>query len=150
MPVRPARLLGAVRVGVGPGPPGPRGGHRRAAARGSSALAGGDPEAVRGEHVQAAAREGDPDALAVIDEFGRWVALGLVNLTNLLDPEVFVLGGGLAAAADLVLEPIRRHFAELALRAAHLRPHPAHRRVAALGEHAGAIGAALLATDASA
>ncbi len=41
----------------------------------------------------------------VIDEFGRWVALGLVNLTNALDPEMFVLGGGLAAGADLYLEP---------------------------------------------
>ena len=35
---------------------------------------------MRGEHVQSAAREGDTEALAVIDEFGRWVALGLSNL----------------------------------------------------------------------
>ena len=69
--------------------------------------AGGDPEAVRGEHVQAAAREGDAEALAVIDDFARWVALGLSNLTNVLDPEMFVLGGGLAAGADLYLDPIR-------------------------------------------
>ena len=60
-------------------------------------LAGGDAQAVRGEHVQAAAREGDPEALAVIDDFGRWVALGLSNLTNAFDPEMFVLGGGLAS-----------------------------------------------------
>ena len=37
------------------------------------------PQDVRGEHVQAAARSGDHEALAVIDEFGRWVALGLVQ-----------------------------------------------------------------------
>src|SRR5690606_28356184 len=71
-------------------------------------LAGGDPEAVRGEMVQQAAREGDRAAQAVIDQFGRWVALGLVNLTNALDPGAFVLGGGLAAGADLYLDPIRR------------------------------------------
>ena len=70
-------------------------------------LAGGDTEAVRGEMVMQAAREGDADALAVIDDFGRWVALGLVNLTNALDPEMFVLGGGLAAGSDLYLEPVR-------------------------------------------
>ena len=75
--------------------------------------AGGDAQAVRGEHVQAAAREGDPDALAVIDDFARWVALGLANLTNVLDPELFVLGGGLAAGADLYLEPDPRWFGEL-------------------------------------
>ena len=69
-------------------------------------LAGGDPQAVRGEHVQVAARAGDAEALAVIDEFGRWVALGLSNLTNALDPQMFVLGGGLASGADLYLEPI--------------------------------------------
>ena len=55
-------------------------------------LAGGDAEAVRGEHVQQAAREGDADSMKVIDAFGRWVALGLVNLTNVLDPQCFVLG----------------------------------------------------------
>lgn len=104
--------------------------------------AGGDAEAVRGEHVQAAAREGDPEALAVIDEFGRWVALGLSNLTNALDPEVIVLGGGLAAGADLYLAPVRAWYAEL-LYQPELRPLP--RLVfAKWGELAGAVGAALL------
>jgi glucokinase len=105
-------------------------------------LAEGDPEAVRGEHVQRAAREGDRDALAVIDEFGRWVALGLVNLTNALDPDAFVLGGGLAAGADLYIGPIQRWFGEL-LYSPDLRKHP---RVAFAywNERAGAVGAALL------
>jgi glucokinase len=106
-------------------------------------LAGGDAERVRGEDVQAAAREGDPDAMQVIDLFGRWVALGLVNLTNVLDPQLFVLGGGLAASADLYLAPIQKWFTEL-LYAPHLRPHP-ELRFAELGERAGAVGASLLA-----
>ena len=58
-----------------------------------------------------------------IDEFARWVALGLVNLTNALDPAVFVLGGGLAEGAHLYLDPIQRWFGEL-LYAPDLRPHP--------------------------
>ena len=105
-------------------------------------LAGGDAEKVRGEDVQAAAREGDADALQVIDLFGRWVALGLVNLANILDPQSFVLGGGLAASADLYLGPIQQWFTEL-LYAPHLRPHPTL-VFAQLGERAGAVGAALL------
>lgn len=90
----------------------------------------------------AAALEGDDEALAVIDDFGRWVALGLSNLTNAFDPEMFVLGGGLAAGADLYLEPIVRWFEEL-LYQPHLRSLP---RIgfARFGPLAGAVGAALL------
>ncbi len=106
-------------------------------------LAGGDAELVRGEDVQVAAREGDTDAAQVIDLFGRWVALGLVNLANILDPAAFVLGGGLAASADLYLGPIQKWFTQL-LYAPHLRPHPTL-VFARLGERAGAVGAALLA-----
>jgi glucokinase len=105
-------------------------------------LAGGDPEAVRGEMVQQAAREGDADALAVIDEFGRWVALGLVNLTNALDPGIFVLGGGLASGADLYIGPIEHWFRQL-LYQPELRPLP-EVRFAHWNERAGAVGAALL------
>ena len=106
-------------------------------------LAGGDAEQVRGEHVQTAAEEGDAEALAVIDTFAHWVALGLANLTNALDPEAFVLGGGLASSADLYLGPIQRWFAEH-LYAAELRPIP-RLMFAHHSQYAGAVGAALLA-----
>ncbi|MEL6891473.1 MAG: ROK family protein [Actinomycetota bacterium] len=104
--------------------------------------AGGDPQNVRGEHVMAAALDGDVDAKAVIDDFGRWVALGLSNLTNAFDPEMFVLGGGLAAGAELYLEPIARWYREL-LYQPHLRPLP-RIEFAEWGPLAGAVGAALL------
>jgi len=104
--------------------------------------AGGDPQAVRGEHVQLAARDGDSEALAVIDDFARWVALGLSNLTNAFDPEMFVLGGGLAAAADLYRDPITAWYGEL-LYQPHLRPAPSI-AFAHWGPLAGAVGAALL------
>lgn len=106
-------------------------------------LAGGDVHAVRGEHVQQAAREGDAGARAVVDAFARWVAVGLVNLTNALDPQAFVLGGGLAEGADLYLAPIDRWFTEL-LYGGSVRPRPSL-RFAALGPYAGSVGAALLA-----
>ena len=104
--------------------------------------AGGDPQAVRGEHVQAAASAGDEEARAVIDDFARWVALGLANLTNAFDPELFVLGGGLAAGAELYLDPIRRWYGEL-LYQPDLREIP-RIEFATWGPLAGAVGAALL------
>jgi glucokinase len=105
-------------------------------------LAGGDADAIRGEDVTTAARAGDPGGLAILDRFGRWVAIGLVNLTNLLDPEMFILGGGLVGLHDLVVDPIRHWFGEL-LYAPSYRPHP-RLEVARLEERSGAIGAALL------
>ena len=102
----------------------------------------GDVGSIRGEDLQHAARDGDAEALEVIDDYGRWVALGLVNLTNILDPSIFVLGGGLAASADLYLGPIQKWFRRL-LYSPDLRPHPAL-VFAQLGSEAGAIGAALL------
>ncbi|HEX2575293.1 MAG TPA: ROK family protein [Aquihabitans sp.] len=106
-------------------------------------LAGGDPEAVRGEHVTAAAAEGDDEALAVVRRFAWWVALGLANLVNVLDSEIIVLGGGLAEAGDLLLDPIRAAYGELVMGATHRDPVPIVH--AELGERAGAWGAALLA-----
>ena len=104
--------------------------------------AGGDPEAVRGEHVTEAALDGYPEALAVIKEFAWWLAVGLANLCNVLDPSVIVLGGGLIEAQEAVIGPLRDAFADLV-------EAPSARRVqvvpARLGEKAGAVGAALLA-----
>ena len=111
------------------------------------ALAGGDPEAVRGEHVTAAAAEGDPGALEVLGDFGWWVALGIANLVNVLDPEVVVVGGGLAEAGELLLAPVRRHFESLVLAPTYRPAVPI--LAAELGERAGALGAALLAEQAA-
>lgn len=107
------------------------------------ALAGGDREAVRGEHLTTAARDGDVGALAVMDEFAWWVALGLTNLANILDPELLIIGGGMVEEADLFLEPARRAYASLVL-GGDLRPE-VPLVAAQLGERAGAVGAALLA-----
>jgi glucokinase len=106
-------------------------------------LAGGDPEAVRGEHVTRAAAEGDAEALEVMARFAWWLALGLANLANVFDPECFVLGGGLVEAGNILLEPTRKAFQDLVEGAEH-RPQIGI-VLAELGERAGAIGAAALA-----
>jgi glucokinase len=122
---------------------------RQAAADGRAArvldLAGGDPEQVRGEHVTAALGEGDAEARAVMADFGWWVARGLANLANVFDPQAFVLGGGLVAAGEMLLGPVRAAFADL-LTGGPYRPEVAI-VPATLGEHAGAIGAACLFDD---
>jgi glucokinase len=107
--------------------------------------AGGNVDAVGGEHVTAAARAGDPAALAVFETFSDWVALGIANLVNLLDCEIVVVGGGVSEAADLFLERTQRRVVELALGGDRRPPVPVV--AARLGERAGAIGAALLAAD---
>ena len=109
------------------------------------ALAGGDPEGVRGEDVTGAAVAGDPDARRVIEQVGWWVGFGLANLACVLDPECFVLGGGLVGAGDLLLDSARRAFDELVDGGA-TRPATAS-VTAAFGERSGAVGAALAARD---
>ncbi len=108
------------------------------------ALAGGDAEAVRGEHVTVAALDGDPEALEVMGAFAWWMALGLANLANALDPSVIVLGGGVIQAERLFIGRIRDAFAELAEApgARKVEILPAH-----FGERAGAVGAGLLAVQ---
>jgi glucokinase len=113
------------------------------AAPGLVELAGLDPEAVRGEHVTAAAALGDRQAIEIMNRFGWWVALGLANLVNALDPQAIVIGGGLVDAGELLLAPVRRWFSEL-VEAVEVRPEVPILG-AALGPHAGSVGAGLLA-----
>ena len=114
---------------------------RYASGNGLSYLAKGE----KGEDVLSRAKAGAADALVVVDTFAKWVALGLVNLTNMTDPEVIVVGGGVIVSADVVMPRIAHWFEQLLYSPKH-RAHP--RLVAAqLGEQAGAIGAAMLDTS---
>ena len=106
-------------------------------------IAGGDPESVRGEDVSAAAAAGDPEARRVIEEVGWWLGFGLANLAAVLDPECFVLGGGLVHAGDPLLDSARAAFTEL-VEGGTRRPL-AVIVPAAFDERAGAVGAALAA-----
>jgi glucokinase len=106
-------------------------------------LAGGNPENVRGEDVSAAAAAGDPEACQVIQEVGRWIGFGLANLAAVLDPECFVLGGGVVRAGDVLIDAARSAFDSLAPRAAGRAPAPVV--PASFGERSGAVGAALAA-----
>jgi glucokinase len=106
-------------------------------------LAEGDPERLTGPLVTQAAREGDPAAIEIYTAMGRWLGRGLANLAAVLDPSVFVIGGGVSEAGDLLLRPARDTFAET-LTGRGFRP-VAKVRLAELGPEAGLVGAADLA-----
>jgi glucokinase len=111
-------------------------------------LAGGDPRRATGELVTEAARTGDEVAVAILAEVGRRLGEGVAGLVNVLDPEIVVIGGGAGEAGDLLLAPLRDAFTS-SVEGVDVRPEvpivPA-----ALGNDAGAIGAALLALEAAA
>jgi glucokinase len=109
-------------------------------------LGGGRPEGIEAPEVTAAAREGDPAALDCFEEIGTWLGQGLADLAAVLDPGMFVVGGGVADAGELLLAPARRVFAER-LTGGPSRPQ-AEIRLAALGNDAGLVGAADLARQA--
>lgn len=105
-------------------------------------LVDGSLGAITGEHVTIALTEGDTGAMQIMAEFATWLALGVSNCVNLLDPDVVVLGGGVVGMGDQLLEPARRAYREMPMGAGH-RPE-VELRSATLGPEAGAIGAALL------
>ena len=105
--------------------------------------AGGAP--ATGLHVSAAARGGDPTALAIFAEVGRRLGEGLAGLANVLDPELIVVGGGVAEEGELLLDPARAAFWDTV---EFRRDRPdVPIVVAELGNEAGAMGAAALALE---
>jgi glucokinase len=107
------------------------------------ALAGGDPAAIAGPMVTAAARTGDPAALDAFREVGYWLAMGLADLVQIVDPQVLVVGGGVIDAGDLLLGPTREAYPDLLAQRGRLPVGEI--RGALLGNTAGVVGAADLA-----
>lgn len=99
-----------------------------------------DAGRLDGQVVVEGLRAGDADAQRVWHGWTRWVAVGLANLIQVIDPDVIVLGGGVSAAGDLLVEPVQAHLdsMKLALEARQLRLE-----CAPGGPAAGVVGAAL-------
>ena len=87
------------------------------------------------------AEAGDPVAKRIFTIIGEYVGMGLVSVINLLNPEKVIIGGGVAEAGDLLLEPIRKTVMERAMVVAResVEIVPAE-----LGNSAGVIGASML------
>jgi glucokinase len=102
-------------------------------------LAAGAP--ITGERVTELAQEGDPDARGLLWSLGEKLGVGLAAIAMTLNPEVLIVGGGVMAADELVLEPARAELRRRAMDPARSAGVVA----AALGPDAGMIGAGLLA-----
>jgi glucokinase len=105
--------------------------------------AGGDISRLEGPLITEAAQDGDPLAIELFVDVGRWLGIGLANLAAALDPGIFVIGGGVSDAGELLLGPARESFRRT-LTGRGFRPEP-RIVVAALGPEAGLVGAADLA-----
>ncbi len=97
---------------------------------------------ITAEKVEIAARDGDPLALDIIAKAAVYLGVGMVNLVNIFNPEMIIVGGGMAKMGDLLLAPARQVVQERAFRvsAQAVRIVPAQ-----LGDDAGVLGAAAFA-----
>lgn len=101
---------------------------------------------VLGEDVTRLAREGDEAAIAVLEETGRWLGVGISGFVNVFNPEMVAIGGGASAAGEFILGPARK---ETYNRARSPSRDLAEIREATLGPESGVLGAAALARDPS-
>jgi glucokinase len=98
-------------------------------------------ETVDGKAVTEAALAGDETAIGVFELIGGRLGVACASLANIFEPEAIVVGGGVIAAGELLLEPARRELRQRALTPMNETPI----REATLGNDAGMIGAAAMA-----
>jgi glucokinase len=101
-------------------------------------------EELTGPMITALARDGDPVAVGAIELIGHRLGIGIASLVNIFNPQLVVVGGGVSAAGELLLEPARA-----TMRSRALEPGRDAVRVeaAAFGAEAGMVGAALMARE---
>ncbi len=107
-------------------------------------LADGKIENITAEMVGVAARSGDVLATEVIARAAYYLGIGLVNIVNIFNPEMIILGGGMAGLDDLLIEPGKRLVAE---RAFSVSSRAVRIVTAQLGNEAGVYGAAAFALE---
>ena len=104
-------------------------------------LCDGDTRKLEGRTTFQAVREGDATARKALDRYLEGLSMGLINLVNVLFPEIVCLGGGISNADDdLLLNPLR----ELVHRGSFDKDHLPRIERASLGNDAGVVGAAML------
>ena len=108
-----------------------------------SELVDGDLNAVEAETVFEAARKGDKVALEIVEEIAEILAVGIINVIAILNPELFIIGGMIAQAGGSLFTPIKKAVAR------HEYFKDAGERIvpAKLGGGAGVIGVAHLAME---
>jgi len=102
----------------------------------------GKIENITAEEVSLAAQGGDSLALEVILQAATYLGVGLVNLVNVFNPEMIIVGGGMSKMGDLLLNPVRQVVRE---RAYQLLAQAVRIVLAELGDNAEVLGAAIFA-----
>ena len=90
-----------------------------------------------------AARRGDALAEEAFDRCMYFLGKGMAMLTNIIDPDLFIIGGGVSKAGSYLIDTVKKHYDALAT----LTDHRAGIALARLGNDAGLFGAANLAMD---
>ncbi len=107
------------------------------------------PSSLRGvENISAKtvfdhAKAGDAAALSLVDTLGRYLGRALSCVAAVVDPQVFVIGGGVSKAGDILIEAVRRHYNTNIINALKGREF----RLATLGNDAGIYGCARMLLD---
>jgi glucokinase len=107
-------------------------------------LGGGDASAVTTELLSHAAESGDEDALQAYRDAGRWMGIAVGGLINVFNPQIVVVGGGVAQAGASLFDPLRHWAGRFSFSASF---NSTTIVPAALGDTAGLVGAALEARD---
>lgn len=102
---------------------------------------GGDPNRIGAKTVIDSAKEGDPVAVKVFDDYCHYLSYSIVNITHTLDPEMVILGGGVSHAGTFLLDRVNELVPGMLLY--KTLPYP-QICLARLGNEAGIIGAAML------
>lgn len=103
------------------------------------------PSVLRGRNLSAkavfdAVKEGDNVAIEIAEEFGAYLGAALANVAGVVDPEIFVIGGGVSKAGEILLDFIRKNYRKYAFMACKDTAFA----LAELGNDAGIYGAAKL------
>lgn len=101
----------------------------------------GDLSKLEAKTVFDAAKEGDKFALDLVDYEAEYIALGLGNILNLINPQVIILGGGVALAGDILLDKVREKLTKYAL---PITLNGLEIKLSELGNDAGIMGASAL------
>jgi glucokinase len=105
-------------------------------------MTGGDIDVVTARQVGQAAVKGDRLAQSIIAQAGRYIGMSIASLMVLLNPDMFVLGGGVTRVGDLLFEPINDAVREYAMHPRYYEDVPIV--PTKLGADVGLYGAAAL------
>jgi glucokinase len=105
-------------------------------------LAEGEPSNITANTVAAAARQGDALALKIVSKAATYLGIGIANLINIFNPEMIIIGGGMAKMGDMLLDTARKVAGERAFQLPfqYVRIVPSQ-----LGDNSAVLGAAAFA-----